>query len=69
MNVVMRINKYLIVVALQTIYDDNSVQAVQVREIFGIGSKLWLLKNYKITTVNTLKKNPFEIIQKGLGIL
>jgi hypothetical protein len=24
--------------ALQTIYDDNSVQAVQVREIFGIGA-------------------------------
>jgi hypothetical protein len=36
MNVVMRINKYLTAnVALQTIYDDNSVQAVQVREIFG----------------------------------
>jgi hypothetical protein len=33
----MRINKYLTAnVALQTIYDDNSVQAVQVREIFGI---------------------------------
>jgi hypothetical protein len=39
MNVVMRINKYLSAnVALQTIYDDNSVQAVQVREIFGIGA-------------------------------
>jgi hypothetical protein len=39
MNVVMRINKYLTAnVALQTIYDDNSVQAVQVREIFGIGA-------------------------------
>jgi hypothetical protein len=38
MNVVMRINKYLTAnVALQTIYDDNSVQAVQVREVFGIG--------------------------------
>jgi hypothetical protein len=36
---VMRINKYLTAnVALQTIYDDNSVQAVQVREIFGIGA-------------------------------
>jgi hypothetical protein len=32
----MRINKYLTANALQTIYDDNSVQAVQVREIFGI---------------------------------
>lgn len=38
MNVVMKINKYLSAnVALQTIYDDNSVQAVQVREVFGIG--------------------------------
>jgi hypothetical protein len=38
MNVVMRINKYLTAnVALQTIYDDN-FQAVQVREIFGIGA-------------------------------
>jgi hypothetical protein len=38
MNVVMRINKYLTAnIALQTIYDDNSVQAVQVREIFGLG--------------------------------
>jgi hypothetical protein len=38
MNVVMRINKYLTAnVALQTIYDDT-VQAVQVREIFGIGA-------------------------------
>jgi hypothetical protein len=38
MNVVMKINKYLSAnVALQTIYDDNSVQAVQVRELFGIG--------------------------------
>ncbi|WP_339919205.1 hypothetical protein [uncultured Flavobacterium sp.] len=34
----MKINKYLSAnVALQTIYDDNSVQAVQVREVFGIG--------------------------------
>jgi hypothetical protein len=39
MDVVMRINKYLTAnIALQTIYDDNSVQAVQVREIFGIGA-------------------------------
>ncbi|SEB05893.1 Protein of unknown function [Flavobacterium gillisiae] len=38
MNVVMKINKYLSAnVALQTIYDDNSVQAVQVKEVFGIG--------------------------------
>jgi hypothetical protein len=37
MNVVMRINKYL-TANVQTIYDDNSVQAVQVREIFGIGA-------------------------------
>lgn len=38
MNVVMKINKYLSAnVALQAIYDDNSVQAVQVREVFGLG--------------------------------
>lgn len=38
MNVIMRINKYLSAnVAVQTIYDDNSVQAVQVREVFGLG--------------------------------
>jgi hypothetical protein len=38
MNVVMKINKYLSAnVALQTIYDDNSVQAAQVKEVFGIG--------------------------------
>lgn len=38
MNLVMKINKYLSAnVAVQAIYDDNSVQAVQVREIFGLG--------------------------------
>ncbi|TDE46733.1 DUF3078 domain-containing protein [Flavobacterium rhamnosiphilum] len=38
MNVVMKINKYLSTnVSLQAIYDDNSVQAVQVREVFGLG--------------------------------
>ncbi len=38
MNIVMKINKYLSAnVALQAIYDDNSVQAVQVREVFGLG--------------------------------
>lgn len=38
MNVVMKINKYLSAnVAVQAIYDDNSVQAVQVREVFGLG--------------------------------
>lgn len=38
MNIAMRINKYLTAnVALQAIYDDNSVQAVQVRELFGLG--------------------------------
>jgi hypothetical protein len=49
MNVVVRINKDLTAnVALQTIYDDNSVQAVQV-EIFGI-EELWLLKLKKQIT-------------------
>ena len=38
MNVVMRINKYLSAnVAFQAIYDDNAIQAVQVREVFGLG--------------------------------
>lgn len=38
MNVVMKINKYLSAnVALQAIYDDNSVKAVQVKELFGLG--------------------------------
>lgn len=38
MNVVMKINKYLSAnIALQTIYDDNSIKAVQVREVFGLG--------------------------------
>jgi hypothetical protein len=38
MNVVMRINRYLSAnIALQTIYDDNAVKAVQVREVFGLG--------------------------------
>lgn len=38
MNLIMKINKYLSAnVALQTIYDDNSIQAVQVSEVFGLG--------------------------------
>ncbi|MFV5694245.1 DUF3078 domain-containing protein [Flavobacterium sp. LB3P122] len=38
MNVIMKINKFLSAnVAVQAIYDDNSVQAVQVREVFGLG--------------------------------
>jgi len=38
MNIVMKINKYLSAnIALQTIYDDNSIKAVQVREVFGLG--------------------------------
>ena len=38
MNVVMKINKYLSAnITLQTIYDDNDIKAVQVREIFGLG--------------------------------
>jgi hypothetical protein len=38
MNIVMKINKYLSAnVALQAIYDDNSIQAVQMREVFGLG--------------------------------
>ena len=38
MSVIMKINKYLSAnVAVQAIYDDNSVQAVQVRELFGLG--------------------------------
>jgi hypothetical protein len=38
MHLVMKINKYLSAnVVLQTIYDDNSIQAVQVSEVFGLG--------------------------------
>lgn len=38
MNVVMKINKYMSAnIALQTIYDDNAIKAVQVREVFGFG--------------------------------
>jgi hypothetical protein len=38
MNVVMRINKFLSAnVALQAIYDDNTIKAVQLREVFGLG--------------------------------
>lgn len=38
MNIFLKINKYLSAnVALQAIYDDNSVKAVQVREVFGLG--------------------------------
>jgi hypothetical protein len=38
MNVLLKINKYLSAnIAVQAIYDDNSIQAVQVREVFGLG--------------------------------
>jgi hypothetical protein len=38
MNVLLKINKYLSAnVAVQAIYDDNSVKAVQIREVFGLG--------------------------------
>lgn len=38
MNLVMKINKYMSAnVALQTIYDDNAITKVQVREVFGLG--------------------------------
>jgi hypothetical protein len=37
MNIIMKINKYMSAnVAVQAIYDDNSIQAVQVREVFGL---------------------------------
>lgn len=37
MNLVMKINKYMSAnVALQTIYDDNAITKVQVREVFGL---------------------------------
>jgi hypothetical protein len=39
MNVVMRINKYVSAnLALQGIYDDNTIKAVQVREVFGLAA-------------------------------
>lgn len=38
MNIFLKINNYLSAnVALQAIYDENSVKAVQVREVFGLG--------------------------------
>ncbi len=38
LNVVMKINRYMSAnIALQTIYDDNAIKAVQVREVFGLG--------------------------------
>lgn len=38
MNLAMKINKFMTAnIALQAIYDDNSIQAVQVREVLGIG--------------------------------
>ncbi|NIJ43587.1 hypothetical protein FHR24_000026 [Wenyingzhuangia heitensis] len=38
LNVAMKINDYLSAnIAAQAIYDDNAVQAVQVREVFGLG--------------------------------
>ena len=38
MNIFLKINNYLSAnVALQAIYDDNSIKAVQVREVFGLG--------------------------------
>lgn len=38
MNIVMKINKYMSAnVALQTIYDENAISKVQVREVFGLG--------------------------------
>ena len=38
MNLVMKINKYMSAnLALQTIYDDNAITKVQVRQVFGLG--------------------------------
>ena len=38
MNLVMKVNKFMSAnVSLQTIYDDNAIAAVQVRELFGLG--------------------------------
>jgi opacity protein-like surface antigen len=38
MNLVMKVNKYISAnLSLQTIYDDNAIKAVQVKEVFGLG--------------------------------
>jgi len=38
MNILMRINKYITAnLALQGIYDHNTIKSVQVREVFGLG--------------------------------
>jgi hypothetical protein len=37
-NLVMKINKYMSAnIAFQAIYDDNAIQAVQIRQVFGLG--------------------------------
>jgi hypothetical protein len=39
MNILMRINKYVSAnLALQGIYDDNTIKALQVREVFGLSA-------------------------------
>jgi hypothetical protein len=53
MHLVMKINKYLSAnVALQTIYDDNSIQAVQLSEVLN-WRELWFLETNK--KINLLK--------------
>ena len=38
-NVIMKINRFLSAnIAFQTIYDDNAIKAVQIREVFGLGA-------------------------------
>jgi hypothetical protein len=65
MHLVMKINKYLSAnVALQTIYDDNSIQAVQLSEVLN-WRELWFLETNKIS----LLKKSFWNLSKGLLVL
>jgi hypothetical protein len=56
MHLVMKINKYLSAnVALQTIYDDNSIQAVQLSEVFEL-CELWFLETNKKSLLKVILK-------------
>jgi hypothetical protein len=58
MNIIMKINKYMSAnVAVASIYDDNSIQAVT--------EKFWLGVNYGFNNSSIVQEIPFEIIFKG----
>jgi hypothetical protein len=66
MNVVMRINKYLTAnVALQTIYDDNSVQAVSSGNIWNRGITASKIKkaNYTIKSFENFESYSWDYMR------